>query len=52
MHQYNAIKGPTKTIINKANQTRTNAQNVFNGDENKYNSLMWGNKHFNWATSK
>lgn len=52
MHQYNEIKGPTKTIINKANETRKKAQNVFNGDENAYNSLIRGNKQFTWATSK
>jgi len=52
MHQYREIKGPTKTIINKANETRNKAQNVFNGTENAYNSLINGNKKFTWATSK
>jgi len=52
MNQYNAIKGPTKNIINKANQTRTNAQNVFNQDEGQYGNLVRGNGMFKWANVK
>lgn len=48
--QYDAIKNPTKAIINAANQARKNAQNTVNGDENAVNGLVRGNGQFAWAT--
>ena len=47
--QYNAIKGPTKQIINKANQTRQNAQNVINQNERDVANFLVSNKNMQWA---
>jgi len=48
--QYDQLKAPTAQIINKANQDRTNAQNVVNNDENAVNGSAKQNQQFTWAT--
>jgi len=50
--QYEAIKAPTKNIINAANEARTKAQNVVNGNEDQVVTLARRNKEFRWATEK
>lgn len=50
--QYDEIKNPTKALINKANATRTAAQNTVNGLENQVKGLVEQQKNFTWATKK
>lgn len=50
--QYDAIKAPTKNIINAANNARKKAQDVLNGNENQVVTLARRNREFAWATEK